>query len=433
MLFTPGGGSYGLPSMHDYYLEQSSGRFTWTGQVSYWVQVNATEAEFGGNLPKTGAGGDDANGSVYRVVDFALKALGRVRQLRWPRSGEGGSDRSLRLRWRRHLRRARWVYRSLRPRACRCRARKPAAGAQGGNAIWSHSWYANFDDESGPAGCLLGGYNLPGTNLWVGDYTIQPEDGGVGVFAHEFGHDLGLPDLYDTAGGPDNGTGFWTLMSSGSWASDSPDAIGDHPVHMGGMGETGARLAWRQPRTRCARRRRDSGARPRGRRDTWTLSGASCRSAQHLENAHPVSRGRQRPELLLLGAGRQSRQPDDEILRRRRGDADVVPRDVGHRDRLGLCVSRGSGERRVADGPDERVPDHQPERPELRVWHHRLDAELDHGDGHAARRDHVVRVPLLDRRVRGAAGICGRLHLDRRSRRQRDDDDRLDVWRDSNS
>jgi len=52
------------------------------------------------------------------------------------------------------------------------------------------------------------------------------------VFAHEFGHDLGLPDLYDTAGG-ENGTGFWTIMSSGSWASDSKDAIGDKPVHMG--------------------------------------------------------------------------------------------------------------------------------------------------------------------------------------------------------
>jgi len=75
MLFTPGGGSYGLPSMHDYYLEQSSGQFTWTGQVSYWVQVNASAADFGGNLPKTGAGGDDANGPVYRVVDAALKAL----------------------------------------------------------------------------------------------------------------------------------------------------------------------------------------------------------------------------------------------------------------------------------------------------------------------------------------------------------------------
>jgi immune inhibitor A len=106
-------------------------------------------------------------------------------------------------------------------------------GAQGGDAIWSHRWYANFDLETGPAGCHLGGYNLPGTNLWVGDYTIEPENGGVGVFAHEFGHDLGLPDLYDTAGAGDNTTGFWTLMSSGSWASDSPDSIGDKPVHMG--------------------------------------------------------------------------------------------------------------------------------------------------------------------------------------------------------
>ena len=42
----------------------------------------------------------------------------------------------------------------------------------------------------------LGGPNAVG--VWVGDYTMQPENGGLGVFAHEYAHDLGLPDQYDT-------------------------------------------------------------------------------------------------------------------------------------------------------------------------------------------------------------------------------------------
>ena len=54
------------------------------------------------------------------------------------------------------------------------------------------------------------------SGFWIGDYTVEPENGGLGVFAHEYGHDLGLPDYYDTNGG-ENGTAFWTLMSSGSW------------------------------------------------------------------------------------------------------------------------------------------------------------------------------------------------------------------------
>jgi immune inhibitor A len=229
MLFAPGGGSYGLPSMRDYYLEQSSGRFTWTGQVSNWVQVNAPAAEYGANARRSGAGGDDANGVVYRVVDAALQALaasGNYGGLdlqaadqadRYDCDGDGNFAEPDG-----YVDHFGVVHAGL---------GEEAGG--GGDAIWSHRWYANYNTDSGPAGCHLGGYNLPGTNLWVGDYTIEPEDGGVGIFAHEFGHDLGLPDLYDTAGPTDNGTGFWTLMSSGSWASDSPNAIGDKPVHMG--------------------------------------------------------------------------------------------------------------------------------------------------------------------------------------------------------
>ena len=52
--------------------------------------------------------------------------------------------------------------------------------------------------------------------MWVDDYTVQPENGGLSVFAHEYAHDLGLPDLYDTSGnsgGAENSVGFWSLMS----------------------------------------------------------------------------------------------------------------------------------------------------------------------------------------------------------------------------
>ena len=57
---------------------------------------------------------------------------------------------------------------------------------------------------TGPADNPLGGTQIGDTGLWVGDYTMQPENGGLSVFAHEYGHDLGLPDLYDTSGGDDD-------------------------------------------------------------------------------------------------------------------------------------------------------------------------------------------------------------------------------------
>ena len=77
-----------------------------------------------------------------------------------------------------------------------------------------------------------GGIQIGNTGMWIRDYTTEPENGGLGVFAHEFAHDLGLPDLYDTGGG-ENGTGFWTLMSSGSWLGHGKGTIGTTPNHMG--------------------------------------------------------------------------------------------------------------------------------------------------------------------------------------------------------
>ena len=72
---------------------------------------------------------------------------------------------------------------------------------QGEDAIWSHRWKAfqGTRRRRGPANNKDGGTQIGATGLWIADYTIQPENGGISVFAHEYGHDLGLPDHYDTA------------------------------------------------------------------------------------------------------------------------------------------------------------------------------------------------------------------------------------------
>src|SRR4051794_41982390 len=57
-----------------------------------------------------------------------------------------------------------------------------------------------------------------------------PENSGVGVIAHETGHDYGLPDEYDRTYGGDTSNGFWTIMASGSYGGDGTNGIGNRPV-----------------------------------------------------------------------------------------------------------------------------------------------------------------------------------------------------------
>src|SRR4051794_36873749 len=227
MLFTPGGGSYGNPSLRDFYQELSSGRFAWDGQVSKWTTVAGTQADFGAN--KADDGDDGANGPVSRVVKATLDGLAA--------SGDyGGIDISKVDKTDRYDCDHDGNFNE--PDGYIDHFGMAHAGqgedADGGpDAIWSHRSYANPNDEQGPSACKMGGYELGNTGVGVGDYTIEAENGGMGVFAHEFGHDLGLPDYYDTSYGSENSTGFWSLMSSGSWGSFAEDPyIGTSPMHM---------------------------------------------------------------------------------------------------------------------------------------------------------------------------------------------------------
>ena len=70
--------------------------------------------------------------------------------------------------------------------------------------IWSHKW-------TRPKAFVNQGVK-------VYEYSTEPEDGRVGVFAHECGHVLGLPDLYDTSYRSE--VGDWPLMGGGSWGGN---------------------------------------------------------------------------------------------------------------------------------------------------------------------------------------------------------------------
>lgn len=80
----------------------------------------------------------------------------------------------------------------------------------------------------------LGG-NLTGYSSATGDYNSSritgPYPAQVGVFAHEFGHVIGLPDYYDTDYSSE-GVGNYSLMSGGSWTRYplAPQYAGNSPI-----------------------------------------------------------------------------------------------------------------------------------------------------------------------------------------------------------
>ncbi|MDP6837119.1 MAG: M6 family metalloprotease domain-containing protein, partial [Candidatus Marinimicrobia bacterium] len=60
--------------------------------------------------------------------------------------------------------------------------------------------------------------------VWIDVFSMQPEKyhnsmSSIGVFVHEYGHIIGLPDLYDTDDSSD-GIGNWGLMAGGGWGGD---------------------------------------------------------------------------------------------------------------------------------------------------------------------------------------------------------------------
>ncbi len=212
----------GANSLTNYYAKQSSGRYSVTGSVTDWVQVPNNAAYYGSN--------DRPDSAVWELINDAATAwTGDKSRLadydvwdRYDYDGDGNFNEPDG-----YIDHFQIVHAG--------QGEEEGGGAQGTDAIWSHRWYAYYTTygKEGPAFNKAGGVHIPGTNLWIGDYTVEPENGGVAVFAHEFGHDLGLPDHYDTSYRGENSSAFWGLMSSGSWLGDEEiEGIGDKPNDM---------------------------------------------------------------------------------------------------------------------------------------------------------------------------------------------------------
>jgi len=102
--------------------------------------------------------------------------------------------------------------------------------------IWSHMSSTHYETNDNSAN---------GGKIALSRYSVQPEEKcrgsliNMGVFAHEYGHILGLPDLYDY-GYDSKGVGAWTIMAGGSWNNS-----GKSPAHFDAWCKS--KLGWVQP------------------------------------------------------------------------------------------------------------------------------------------------------------------------------------------
>ncbi|MGC4943059.1 immune inhibitor A domain-containing protein [Kribbella sp. DT2] len=223
-------------SVKKYYEKQSSGRYSVSGTVTDWVKVKYNEARYGrsNGYPCTG----NVCNNTWALVQDAVnqwvadqKAAGRTAaQIKadlktfdqWDRydfDGDGNFNEPDG-----YLDHFQIVH----------SGGDQADGDphQGEDAIWSHRWYVG--QAGGPANNPAGGAQLGDTGFYVGDYTIQPENGGISVFAHEYGHDLGLPDLYDTSGAAvENGVNWWSIMAQSRVGKPSDGGIGEQAADFG--------------------------------------------------------------------------------------------------------------------------------------------------------------------------------------------------------
>jgi M6 family metalloprotease-like protein len=181
------------------YTEMSRGNLTMTGTVAPWTTVPGKDTDYEGPAGNNGLGG----AGLWNLLKATLDAADQTIDFsQYDDDHDGYVDLVAFV--------------------------QPEAGGEcgGTNNMWSHRWV--IEGAAGQAkdtATARHGY-LTNDGVRVSDYVLQPALNcgspatpiSIGVFAHEFGHALGLPDLYATSSDATNeGIGEWGLMGAGNW------------------------------------------------------------------------------------------------------------------------------------------------------------------------------------------------------------------------
>lgn len=191
-------------SMHSFYKDISNGKLNVTGTVTNWIRAPQTYAYYTAGASGTGSNHPHNTPGLLENILTLYCAANSLTP--FDQDGDGYVD-GLFL-----------VHAGSGAEAEPDPKKRP-------DMIWSHKW------------TLKQPFSNNGVQAFA--YFTAPEDGRLGVFSHEFGHFLGLPDLYDTSY-RSRGIGNWCLMAGGSW-----NGAGNQPARMSAW--CLAELGWIKP------------------------------------------------------------------------------------------------------------------------------------------------------------------------------------------
>lgn len=192
-----------IGSVHDYYYDQSFGKFNLTFDVVGPVNLDKRVSYYGKNVD----GSDVYAPEMIIECCQAVDSIVDFNDYDW--DGDGVVEEVFVL-----------------------YAGFGEATGGGATTIWPHMW--TFDEgseynENVPKYFLLDGARI---NVYACSNELYSNRGnmemGLGVICHEFSHCLGLPDFYDTGYGGSFGMGDWDILDHGSY--NGPAGLGWVPA-----------------------------------------------------------------------------------------------------------------------------------------------------------------------------------------------------------